>query len=174
VSDTWGGFEEDTPAATPDTPEATKNMSLAGLSKEDKAAEMARRREERKQVRFYGLGIYNGGLMRVYRKSHNSRLRNKAELEKWKQSIRICQSVQTTLDYLVIIYPLNSPTLSEARIKSIQIQGSEVELASELLTSIRTSLGTVSTSASSILAASVSCPRVCPDDAGEALVKSLN
>ncbi|QRV93771.1 kinase-like protein [Ceratobasidium sp. AG-Ba] len=49
VSDTWGSFEEDAAATTPDAVEPAKNMSLAGLSKEEKAAEMARRREERKQ-----------------------------------------------------------------------------------------------------------------------------
>ncbi|KAF8606369.1 hypothetical protein BDV93DRAFT_343881 [Ceratobasidium sp. AG-I] len=49
TSDTWGTFEQDTPAATADASEGVKNLSLAGLSKEEKAAEMARRREERKQ-----------------------------------------------------------------------------------------------------------------------------
>lgn len=49
TSDTWGTFEQDAPAATPDANEGSKNLSLAGLSKEEKAAEMARRREERKQ-----------------------------------------------------------------------------------------------------------------------------
>ncbi|KAG8765096.1 hypothetical protein FRC12_007683 [Ceratobasidium sp. 428] len=49
ASDTWGSFEQDTPATPQDTAEAPKSMSLAGLSKEEKAAEMARRREERKQ-----------------------------------------------------------------------------------------------------------------------------
>ncbi|KAG9084350.1 hypothetical protein FRC06_004114 [Ceratobasidium sp. 370] len=49
VSDTWGSFEQDASAATPEAAETPKSMSLAGLSKEEKAAEMARRREERKQ-----------------------------------------------------------------------------------------------------------------------------
>ncbi|CAE6446754.1 unnamed protein product [Rhizoctonia solani] len=44
-TDTWGSFEQEAPEKT----EPAKNMSLAGLSKEEKAAEMARRREERKQ-----------------------------------------------------------------------------------------------------------------------------
>ncbi|KAG9099219.1 hypothetical protein FS749_001786 [Ceratobasidium sp. UAMH 11750] len=48
ASDTWGSFEQDAPA-TPEVAETPKSMSLAGLSKEEKAAEMARRREERKQ-----------------------------------------------------------------------------------------------------------------------------
>ncbi|CAE6462416.1 unnamed protein product [Rhizoctonia solani] len=47
TTDTWGSFEQESP--TPDKVEPVKNMSLAGLSKEEKAAEMARRREERKQ-----------------------------------------------------------------------------------------------------------------------------
>lgn len=46
---TWGSFEEEAPAAAPEKAEPAKTMSLAGLSKEEKAAEMARRREERKQ-----------------------------------------------------------------------------------------------------------------------------
>ncbi|KAG8744486.1 hypothetical protein FRC10_010051 [Ceratobasidium sp. 414] len=49
VSNTWGSFEQDAPAAAPEAAETPKSMSLAGLSKEEKAAEMARRREERKQ-----------------------------------------------------------------------------------------------------------------------------
>ncbi|CAE6457198.1 N-terminal kinase-like protein AltName: Full=SCY1-like protein 1 [Rhizoctonia solani AG-1 IB] len=48
ATDTWGSFEQESPS-TPDIAEPVKNMSLAGLSKEEKAAEMARRREERKQ-----------------------------------------------------------------------------------------------------------------------------
>ncbi|KAJ1304280.1 hypothetical protein OPQ81_005440 [Rhizoctonia solani] len=47
--DTWGSFEQDSPANTSEKTEPVKTMSLAGLSKEEKAAEMARRREERKQ-----------------------------------------------------------------------------------------------------------------------------
>ncbi|KDN38591.1 hypothetical protein RSAG8_09378, partial [Rhizoctonia solani AG-8 WAC10335] len=47
--DTWGSFEQEAPAATAEKAELAKSMSLAGLSKEEKAAEMARRREERKQ-----------------------------------------------------------------------------------------------------------------------------
>ncbi|CUA72943.1 hypothetical protein RSOLAG22IIIB_10416 [Rhizoctonia solani] len=47
--DTWGSFEQEAPAAASEKTEPAKNMSLAGLSKEEKAAEMARRREERKQ-----------------------------------------------------------------------------------------------------------------------------
>ncbi|CAE7145252.1 unnamed protein product [Rhizoctonia solani] len=46
-SDTWGSFEQEAPST--DKTESAKSMSLAGLSKEEKAAEMARRREERKQ-----------------------------------------------------------------------------------------------------------------------------
>ncbi|KAG8703096.1 hypothetical protein FRC11_010973, partial [Ceratobasidium sp. 423] len=46
AADTWGSFENEAPA---ERTEPAKNMSLAGLSKEEKAAEMARRREERKQ-----------------------------------------------------------------------------------------------------------------------------
>ncbi|KAF8739684.1 ARM repeat-containing protein, partial [Rhizoctonia solani] len=48
TTETWGSFGQESPS-TPDKVEPAKNMSLAGLSKEEKAAEMARRREERKQ-----------------------------------------------------------------------------------------------------------------------------
>ncbi|KAF8756831.1 ARM repeat-containing protein [Rhizoctonia solani] len=48
TTETWGSFEQESPS-TPEKVEPAKNMSLAGLSKEEKAAEMARRREERKQ-----------------------------------------------------------------------------------------------------------------------------
>ncbi|CAE6535679.1 unnamed protein product [Rhizoctonia solani] len=49
ATDTWGSFENEAPDVTPEKAEQVKAMSLAGLSKEEKAAEMARRREERKQ-----------------------------------------------------------------------------------------------------------------------------
>ncbi|KAB5588327.1 N-terminal kinase-like protein [Ceratobasidium theobromae] len=49
ATDTWGSFEQEVPASPQETIEPVKNVSLAGLSKEEKAAEMARRREERKQ-----------------------------------------------------------------------------------------------------------------------------
>ena len=43
-SDNWGEVEKKNPISTPVA------ANLAGMSKEDKAAEMARRKEERKQV----------------------------------------------------------------------------------------------------------------------------
>ena len=53
-SDNWVEVEKKNPISTPVA------ANLAGMSKEDKAAEMARRKEERKQVRLFvsSLGLF--------------------------------------------------------------------------------------------------------------------